>query len=86
MNLVTKKGSVGWIYTPTGIDVVRSVDVPKRRSRTFSVDKLFDRILECEFGDRRKVPNGPFGDHDQLKSMIEALVARNAVWLDLERK
>jgi hypothetical protein len=86
MNLVTKKGSVVWIYTPNGIDVVRSVDVPKRRFNTFGVDKLFDRVLECELGDRRKVPNGLFGDHDQLKSMIEALGARNAVWLDLEWK
>ena len=86
MNMVTKKGSVVWIYTPNGIDVVRSVDVPKRRSPVFSVDNLFDRVFECELGDRRKVPNGPFGDRRELKTMIEALGAKNAVWLDLERK
>ncbi|MBA1348387.1 hypothetical protein HX899_24025 [Rhizobium sp. WYCCWR 11146] len=40
MNMITKKGSVVWIYTAAGIDVVRSVDVPKRSSPTFSLDKL----------------------------------------------
>ena len=86
MNMVTKKGSVVWIYTPNGIDVVRSVDVLKRSSLVFGVDNLFDRVFECELGDRRKVPNGPFGDRRELKTMIEALGAKNAVWLDLERK
>jgi hypothetical protein len=86
MNMVTKKGSTVWIYNPTGIDVVRSVDVPKRSPPAFGVDKLFDRVFECELGDRRKVPAGPFGDRKKLKTMIEALGAKNAVWLDLERK
>ncbi|MDX8519002.1 hypothetical protein [Mesorhizobium dulcispinae] len=86
MNMVTKKGSVVWIYSPTGIDVIRSVDVPKRSSSSFGVDKLFDRVLECELGDRRKVPNGQFGDRGELKAMIETLGAKNAVWLDLEPK
>jgi hypothetical protein len=86
MNMVTKKGSVVWIYTQSGIDVVRSVDVPKRSSAAFGVDKLFDRVFECELGDRRKVPSGPLGDRGKLKEMIEALGAKNAVWLDLERK
>lgn len=85
MNLITKKGSVVWIYTPNGIDVIRAVDVSKRSSATFGVNQLFDRVFECELGDLRKVPNGPFGDRRELKSMIDALGAENAVWLDLER-
>lgn len=84
MNMVTKKGAVVWIYSPTGIDVIRSVDVPTHSSSRFGVDKLFDRVLECELGDRRKVPNGQFGDRGELKTMIETLGAKNAVWLDLE--
>lgn len=86
MNMVAKKGAVVWIYSPTGIDVIRSVDVPKHSSPSFGVGKLFDRVFECELGDRRKVPNGQFGDRGELKAMIEALGAKNAVWLDLEPK
>jgi hypothetical protein len=86
MNLVTKKGSVVWIYTPNGIEVVRSVDVAKRTSNSFGVHDLFNRVFECGLGDRRKVPNGQFGDRSQLRTMIEALGARNAVWLDLDKK
>ncbi|MES0148926.1 hypothetical protein NKJ95_17000 [Mesorhizobium sp. M0012] len=33
-----------------------------------------------------EVPNGQFGDRGELKTMIEALGAKNAVWLDLEPK
>lgn len=86
MNMVSKKASVVWIYTPNGIDVVRSVDVLKRSSTTFAIEKLFDRVLECELGDRRKVPSGNLGDRRALKTMIEVLGAKNAVLLDLERK
>ncbi len=86
MNMVTKKGSVVWIYAANGIDVVRSVDVPKPNSPSFGVGKLFDRVLACELGDRRKVPNGQFGDRGELKEMIKALGAKNAVRLGLKRK
>jgi hypothetical protein len=86
MDMITKKGSVVWIYRPNGIEVVRSVDVPNRKQSRFSVDELFNRVLECELGDRRKVPSGEFGDRGKLKSMIDALGARNAVWLGLKRR
>lgn len=86
MNMVTKKGSVVWVYTSSGIDVIRSVDISKERSATFSIATLFERVLQCELGDRRKVPNGKFGDRAQLRTMIEALGAKNAVWLDLEER
>jgi hypothetical protein len=86
MTLVTKKGAVVWVYTPYGIDVIRAVDVPKKRSASFKTAKLFDRVLKCELGDRRKVPAGKFGARGALKTMIEALGAKNAVWLDLEER
>lgn len=86
MRMVTKKGSVVWIYTSSGIDVIRSVDVSKERSPTFSTARLFERVLKCELGDRRKVPDGKFGDRAQLRTMIEALGAKNAVWLELEER
>lgn len=87
MNLITKKGSVVWIYSPTGIDVIRSVDVEKGKwRREFAVRDLFDRVFECELGDRRRVPKGPFGDRKRLREMIETLGADNAVWLGLNRR
>lgn len=86
MNMVTKKGSVAWIYSAHGIDVIRSVDVPKRSSPAFRVDALFSRVFECELGDRRKIPNGHFGDRSALKAMIETLGAKNAVRIGLKRK
>lgn len=84
MNLITKKGSVVWIYGKSGIDVIKSRDVPKRSSKAFSSIEFFNLVLECEIGDQRKVPSGPFGDRLQLKTMLETLGAQNAVWLELE--
>ena len=86
MDLVTKKGSVVWLYKPGGIGVLRSPDVAKRETQSISTTDFFDRVLECEIGDRRKVPGGDFGDRGKLKQMLETLGARNAVWLDLEKK
>lgn len=86
MNMITQKGSVVWIYSPSGIEVARSQDATKPNFRVFSAEKLFDRIFECKLGDLRKVPDGQFGDRAQLKKMIEALGARNAVWLALEEQ
>ena len=85
MNLVTKKGSVVWIYNSDCVDVLRATDGPKSTSQTFSVEKLFDRVLKCELGDLRKVPSGSFGDRSALKAMLEDLGAQNAVWLGLKR-
>lgn len=86
MNLVTKKGSVVWLYKPSGIGVLRSSDVAKRVTQSITTTDFFDQVLKCEIGDRRKVPEGDFGDRGKLKQMLETLGARNAVWLDLEKK
>lgn len=85
MNLVTKKGSVVWLYRSNGIDVIRSEDVHKRSSASIDLTTFFDRVLECQIGDRRRVPGGDFGDRKKLKAMLEVLGAKNAVWLGLER-
>ncbi|MDR6668869.1 hypothetical protein [Rhizobium sp. 1399] len=85
MNMVTKKGSVVWIYDVSGIDVIRSEDVLKAASPAFSSSEFFERVLECNIGDKRKVPTGPFGDRPKLKSMLETLGARNAVWLEFDK-
>ncbi|MBN9308490.1 hypothetical protein [Devosia sp.] len=86
MMMITKKGSVAWIYTPEGIEVIRSQDIDQRQAASVSSSEFFDRVLKCEIGDRRKVPRGEFGDRRRLKSMIETLGAKNAVWLDLEKR
>lgn len=85
MKLLTKKGSVVWIYNSNCVDVLRSTDVPIRKDQPFSVDKFFNRVLECELGDRHKVPSGSFGDRGNLKAMLQDLGAQNAIWLELER-
>ncbi len=56
MNLVTKKGSVVWLYKPSGIAGIRSPDVSKRISASMDSAAFFDRVLKCEIGDKRKVP------------------------------
>lgn len=84
MSLVTKKGSVVWIYAKNGIDVIKSQDVHKKSSKSVGISTFFDLVLECEIGDQRKVPKGPFGNRKQLKTMLETLGARNGVWLELE--
>lgn len=84
MNLVTKKGSVVWLYQSSGIDVIRSQDVNKRTSTAVDSTTFFDKVLECKVGDRRKVPEGQFGDRLQLKAMLEDLGAKNAIWLGLK--
>lgn len=86
MNLVTKKGSVVWLYKSNGIDVIRSQDVQKRTSASIDLPTFFDRVLECRIGDRRKVPGGEFGDRKKLRAMLADLGARNAVWLELEQR
>jgi hypothetical protein len=85
MNMVTKKGSVVWLYKPTGIDVLRSPDVAKRTVPSMGTADFFERVLKCEIGDKHKVPEGQFGNRRKLKEMLETLGAENAVWLDLEK-
>ncbi|NBB62048.1 hypothetical protein GVN18_22515 [Pseudomonas sp. ODNR1LW] len=85
MKLVTQKGSVVWLYRPTGIGVIRSTDVTKRISASMDSTSFFDLVLECRIGDRRKVPHGQFGDRNSLKTMLKDLGTKNAVWLDLEQ-
>lgn len=85
MNLITKKGSVVWLYANSGIEVVRSVDVVRGNKVPISNSEFFDRVLKCSIGDKRKVPGGHFGDRGELKKMLETLGADNGVWLKLER-
>jgi len=84
MRLITKKGSVVWLYDRAGINVIRSGDISNKDVDSFRVTEFFDRVLECEIGDRRKVPGGSFGDRPQLTTMLKTLGAKNAVWLELE--
>ncbi|MFL5297730.1 MAG: hypothetical protein ACJ798_15240 [Phenylobacterium sp.] len=86
MRMITKKGSVAWIYGKSGVDVVKSQHVLNMNSAVLSMKEFFDRLLECEIGDQRKVPNGPFGDRSELKAMLETLGARSAFWLKLEER
>jgi hypothetical protein len=85
MNLVTVKGSVVWLYRASGVAVMRSKDVVNGSAAPFDIVDFFDRVLKCQIGDRRKVPGGPFGNRSQLRSMLQTLGAKNAVWLDFER-
>lgn len=85
MNLVTKKGSVIFIYKESGIDVVRSDEGINASSNVLSSAGFFDAVLECWIGDKRKAPRGNFGDRSKLKRMLQTLGAENAVWLSLEK-
>jgi hypothetical protein len=86
MNLITKKGSVVWIYTPSGITVALSSDVERGSMAPISNSAFFDGVLECSIGDKRKVPDGAFGNRRELRKMLEALGAENAVWLALDQR
>ena len=86
MNLITKKGSVVWLYDKTGIKVARSPDVERGSMAPFGNAEFFERVLKCSIGDKRKVPNGQFGDRRELRTMLEALGAQNAVWLELDKR
>lgn len=86
MNLITKKGSVVWIYNTSGITVALSTDVERGSMAPISNSAFFDAVLECSIGDKRKVPDGPFGNRRELKKMLEALGAENAVWLALDQR
>lgn len=86
MNLITKKGSVVWLYDEKGIKVARSPDVEQGSMVPFGNAEFFNRVLKCSIGDKRKVPNGKFGDRRELKTMLETLGAQNAVWLELDKR
>jgi hypothetical protein len=86
MNLITKKGSVVWLYAKTGIKVARSIDVVHGKMAPITNSEFFDRVLKCSIGDKRKVPDGSFGDRRELKTMLETLGADNGVWLELDRR
>lgn len=86
MNLITKKGSVVWLYAKSGIKVARSADVVQGNMAPISNSEFFDRVLECSIGDKRKVPDGSFGDRRELRTMLETLGAKNGVWLELDRR
>lgn len=86
MNLITKKGSVVWIYTTSGITVALSTDVERGSMAPISNSAFFDGVLECSIGDKRKVPDGAFGNRRELRKMLEALGAENAVWLALDQR
>lgn len=86
MNLITKKGSVVWLYAKSGIRVARSADVVQGNMVPITNSEFFDRVLRCSIGDKRKVPDGSFGDRRELKTMLETLGANNGVWLGLDRR
>src|SRR3546814_16321313 len=78
MNLITKKGSVVWLYDKTGIKVARSPDVERGSMAPFGNAEFLERVLKCSIGDKRKVPNGQFGDRRAQREMLEALGAQKA--------
>lgn len=82
---VTRKGSVAWIYTGTGVDVVRATETLKGTWNVLRAVSFFDEVLRCTLGDLRQVPKGAFGDRRALKGMLQKIGAENAVWLDLEK-
>lgn len=86
MNLITKKGSVVWLYAKSGIKVARSADVVQGNMAPITNSEFFDRVLKCSIGDKRQVPDGPFGDRRELKTMLETLGSNNGVWLGLDRR
>jgi hypothetical protein len=86
MNLITQKGSVVWLYDKTGIKVARSPDVTRGSMAPFGNAEFFGHVLKCSIGDKRKVPKGKFGDRRELKNMLETLGAKNAVWLELQKR
>ncbi|QAY77253.1 hypothetical protein [Sphingosinicella sp. BN140058] len=83
---VTRKGSVAWIYTRTGVDVVRATDTTKKEWPVLSASQFFDAVLKCTLGDLRRVPNGSFGNRRALKAMLEKMGADNAIWLELQEQ
>lgn len=86
MRKITAKGSVAWIYTSSGVDVIRSADLLRNEIPVQRADQFIEDVLKCTSGDLRRVPKGRFGDRRALKAMLERLGAENAVWLDLERQ
>jgi hypothetical protein len=82
---VTRKGSVAWIYTSNGVDVVRATETLRGTWNVLRAGSFFDEVLRCTLGDLRQVPKGAFGDRRALKEMLQKIGAENAVWLDLEK-
>jgi hypothetical protein len=85
MNLITKKGSIVWIYSDSGIKVLKAAKVVQGDMKAMTNSKFFDQVLKCSIGDKTKVPEGPFGDRQQLKVMLETLGAKNGVALKLRK-
>lgn len=83
---VTRKGSVAWIYTATGVDVVRATDTTKKVWPVLNANQFFEAVLKCTLGDLRRVPSGPFGRRSALKAMLKRMGANNAIWLELEQQ
>lgn len=79
MLLITKKGSVVWLYDQEGIGVAKAVEVANGNIQKFDIFAFLDRVFECSIGDKRKVPMGSFGDRQQLKTMLETIGAKNGV-------
>lgn len=86
MRKITAKGSVVWLYGWNGIGVIRSTDIWKDTTPVSRADEFFERVLACEIDDKRRVPNGKFGDRVALKEMLKKFGARNAVWLEFEEQ
>src|SRR3546814_5527462 len=70
MNLITKKGSVVWLYDKTGIKVARSPDVERGSMAPFGNAEFFERVLKCSIGDKRKVPNRSEEHTSELQSLM----------------
>ncbi len=86
MRHISAKGSVVWLYRWNGIGVMRASDVERRSTPVVDADAFFESVLGCKIGDKRRVPQAPFGDRAALKAMLMKLSAQNAVWLDLAEK
>jgi len=82
---ITKKGSVVWTYGGRGVGAMRADQVVVgTEAPVLSLEEMFDAILQCQIGDKRRVPAGEFGDRVALAKMIREFGTRNAIWLELE--
>jgi hypothetical protein len=81
---ITRKGSVVWTYGRNGVGTMRAAQVDRAEVPVLPLTDMFDAILECEIGDKRRVPPGEFGDRAALANMIRDFGVQNAIWLEME--
>lgn len=85
MTVITKKGSIVWIYGSDGVVTMKASDVEAGSLSSSPLTEMFNEVFLCNIGDKRKVPGGDGIDRAAVGELLKKLGARTALLMQLKQ-